>query len=147
VSSKAKTLGVIRPDFRTVLAALSHYLTILRGGLVEIFSFGLGENSQNFNQVACCAPGCLSGSMLHALAKSVSEFRENPFVARITDLRLRPCPDGSFRFENTVFHLPVPDRQRLVFFAEQGLKKGFDQWVLHRKPPARSHVATFTTSP
>jgi hypothetical protein len=46
-------------------------------------------------------PLCVSA--LHALAKSVSEFQENLFVARIAELRLRPCPDGSFRFENTVF--------------------------------------------
>jgi hypothetical protein len=76
---------------------------VLRGGLVEIFGFDFGENSQNVNQVARCAAGCLCVSALHALAKSVSEFQENPFVARIAELRLRPCPDGSFRFENTVF--------------------------------------------
>jgi hypothetical protein len=115
-------------------ARSGYCLAILGGGLVEIFGFGLGENSQNFNQVARCTAGCLCGSALHTLAKSVSEFQENPFVAGIAELRLRPCPDGSFRFENAVFHLLLPDRQRLVFFAEHALKKGFDQWVLHRKP-------------
>ena len=48
-------------------------------------------------------------SALHALAKSVSEFQEHPFVARIADLGFRPFPDGTFRVENTVFHLPMPD--------------------------------------
>ena len=84
-------------------AAAEAAAAILRGGLVEIFGFDFGENSQNDNQVARCAAGCLCVSALHALAKSVSEFQENPFVARIAELRLRPCPDGSFRFENTVF--------------------------------------------
>jgi hypothetical protein len=98
-------------------------------GRVEIFGFGLGENSQNVDQIARGAAGCLCGSALHALAKSVSEFQENPFVARIADLRFRPFPDGTFRVENTVFHLPVPDRQGLVLFAEHGLKEGFNQYV------------------
>ena len=74
-------------------------------GRVEIFGFGLGENSQNLDQIARGAAGFLCGSALHALAKSVSEFQENPFVAGIAELRLRPCPDGSFRFENTVLGL------------------------------------------
>ena len=96
-----------------------------------LFGFGLGENSQNVNQVARGAAGCLCGSALEALAKSVSEFQENPFVARIADLGFRPFPDGTFRVENTVFHLPMPDLQRLVLFTEHGLKEGFNQWV-HR---------------
>jgi hypothetical protein len=65
-------------------------LAILLEGLVEIFGFGLGENSQNVHQVARGAASCLCGSALHALAKSVSEFQESPFVARIAELRLRP---------------------------------------------------------
>jgi hypothetical protein len=98
-------------------------------GRVEIFGFGLGENSQNINQVARGAADCLCGSALEALAKSFSEFQENTFVARIAELRLGPCPNGTFRFENTVFHLPVPDRQRLVLFAEHGLEEGFNKYV------------------
>jgi len=94
-----------------------------------LFGFSFGENSQNVNQVDRGTAGCLCGSAPHALAKSVSEFQENPFVARIADLRFRPFPDGTFRIENTVLHLPMPDRQRLVLFAEQGLKEGFNQWV------------------
>jgi hypothetical protein len=63
------------------------------------------------------------------LAKSFSEFQENTFVVRIAELRLGPLPDATFRFENTVFHLPGPDRQRLVLFAEHGLEEGFYQYV------------------
>src|SRR5262249_12471147 len=106
-------------------------LAILLGRLVETFGFGLGENSQKVNQVARGAAGCLGGSTLNALAKSVSEFQEHPFVARIAELRFRPFPDSTLRFENAVFHLPVPHRQRLVLFVEHGLKEGFNQWV-HR---------------
>ena len=94
-------------------------------GRVEIFGFDLGENSQNVDQIARGAAGCLCCSALQALAKAVSEFQENPFIARIADLRFRPFPDGIFRVENTVFHLPVPDQQGLVLFAEHGLKEGF----------------------
>jgi hypothetical protein len=72
---------------------------------------------------------CLCDSALQALAKSFSEFQENTFVVRIAELRLSPLPDGTFRFENTVFHLTVPDRQRLVLFAEHGLEEGFNQYV------------------
>ena len=113
----------------SALLSNTHPLAILLGGLVEIFGFGLSENSQNVNQVARGAAGCLCGSALEALAKSVSEFQENPFVARIADLGFRPFPDGTFRVENTVFHLPMPDLQRLVLFTEHGLKEGFNQCI------------------
>jgi hypothetical protein len=81
---------------------------------------GLGENTQNVDQVARGAGGCLCGSALNALAKSVSEFQENAFAARIAELRLRlrPFPDSTFRFENTAFHSPVPVRLVLLLHAE-----------------------------
>jgi hypothetical protein len=65
-------------------------------------------------------------SALEPLAKSLSEFQENTFVVRIAELRLGPLPNNTFRFEDTVFHLPVPDRQWLVLFAEHGLEEGFN---------------------
>src|ERR1700729_3440781 len=107
VSPKAKPARCNPARLRSGAFTFSHYLAILGGGLVEISGFDLDENSQDVIQVARCATGCLSGSVFNALAKSVSEFQENPFVPRIAELRLRPCPDSSFRFENTVFHLPA----------------------------------------
>jgi hypothetical protein len=98
-------------------------------GRGKLFGFGLDENSQNVKQVARGAADCFCGSALEALAKSLSEFQENTFVVRIAELRLGPLPDGSFRFENTVFHLPVPDGQRLVLSAEHGLEEGVNQYV------------------
>jgi len=91
--------------------------------------FSAFVSARNVNQVARGAAVCLCDSALQALAKSFSEFQENTFVVRIAELRLSPLPDGTFRFENTVFHLSVPDRQRLGLFAEHGLEEGFNQYV------------------
>jgi len=98
---------------------------------VKIFDFGLAENSQYVSQVARGVPDHLCASALQALAKSFSEFQEYTFVVWIAELRLGPLPHGTFRFENTVFHSPMPDRQRLILFAEYGLEEGFNQHV-HR---------------
>jgi hypothetical protein len=102
---------------------------LLQSCRIEIFGFRLGENSQNISQVARGAPDFLCASALQAPAKSFSEFQENMFVVRIAELRLGPLLDGTFRFENTVFHLLVPDWQRLVLFAEHSLEEGFNQYV------------------
>ena len=98
-------------------------------GWVKIFGFGLGENSQNVSQVARGVPDHLCASALQTLAKSFSELQENTFVVRIAELRLGPLPHGTFRFENTVFNSPMPDRQRLILFAQHGLEEGFNQYV------------------
>jgi hypothetical protein len=117
----------VRSPLSLVLQGRSAIYVTNSAGLVEIFGFDLGENSQNVNQVVRGAACCLCSSALHALAKSVSEFQEKAFVARIAELRLHPHPDGTSRFENTVFHLLVPDRQRLLLFAEHSLEEGFNQ--------------------
>jgi len=109
--------------------ALLSSLQFCLAGRVKILGFGFGENSQNVSQVARGVPDHLCASVLQALAKSFSEFQENTFVVRIAELRLGPLPHGTFRFENTLFHSPTPDRQRLILFAEHGLEEGFNQYV------------------
>jgi hypothetical protein len=95
-------------------------------------------------------PDHLCASALQALAKSFSEFQENTFVVRIAELRLGPLPHGTFRFENTLFHSPTPDRQRLILFAEHGLEEGFNQYVhryLHHEAAGTQSAPTPALAP